>query len=267
MTVFSKEEWQHHRPLASFGRRQGRRLRATKQTLVDTLLPQLLLTLPPCEGGQGGGIDMDIDLSHVFSATVAYTPLPNPPPQGGREFWLEIGFGGGEHLAHQAALYPHVGIIGCEPYINGIGDLLKKIDAQKLSNIRIFTDDARLLIEKLPDSCLEKIFILYPDPWPKTRHHKRRLVSKETLDMLARVMKKGAELRLATDHADYATWMLERLLTHPDFSWQAKTASDWKSPPSDWITTRYEQKRLAGTPTYLSFRRRPESVLCDKHDS
>ena len=231
--MHSKEEWQHHRPLASFGRRRGRTLRAGKQSLLDTLLPKLSVS--------DWGIAVDSDLT-----TNSQSPIPD-------QLWLEIGFGGGEHLVHQAALYPKVGIIGCEPYINGIGDLLKKIDTQKLSNIRIFTDDARLLIEKLPDACLEKVFILYPDPWPKTRHHKRRLVSKETLDMLARVMKSRAELRLATDHADYATWMLERLLIHPSFSWQAKTANDWKNPPTDWITTRYEQKRLAGTPSYLNF--------------
>ncbi len=237
--VHSKEEWQHHRPLASFGRRRGRTLRAGKQTLLDSLLPKLAVS--------DWGIAADSNLSADSQSLI-----PN-------HLWLEIGFGGGEHLAHQAALYPHVGIIGCEPYINGIGDLLKKIDAHKLSNIRIFTDDARLLLEKLPDKCLEKVFILYPDPWPKTRHHKRRLVSHETLDILARVMKPGAELRLATDHADYATWMLERLLSHPEFTWKANNCHDWKTPPDDWITTRYEQKRLAGVPTYLSFQRKLES--------
>ncbi|MFO0389608.1 MAG: tRNA (guanosine(46)-N7)-methyltransferase TrmB [Alphaproteobacteria bacterium] len=244
--MHSKEEWQHHRPLASFGRRKGRSLRTTRQTLVDTLLPQLEISSVVMESWSGGG---EKKMCSSLFPHYSTTPSLHHP------LWLEIGFGGGEHLAHQAALYPHVGIIGCEPYINGIGDLLKKIDAQKLSNIRIFTDDARLLIEELPDSCLEKVFISYPDPWPKTRHHKRRLVSKETLDMLARVMKKGAELRLATDHADYATWMLEQLLTHPNFTWTAQCASDWKTPPSDWIPTRYEQKRLAGTPTYLNFTR------------
>ncbi len=228
--MHSRDEWQHHRPLASFGRRKGRTLRTGKQTLLDTLLPKLEITL--LENGK-------LEPESLF-------------PQA-KHVWLEIGFGGGEHLAHQAVLYPHAGIIGCEPYINGIGDLLKKINTQKIPNIRIFTDDARLLIGKLPDASLEKVFILYPDPWPKTRHHKRRLVSKETLDMLARVMKKGAQLRLATDHADYATWMLERLLDHPDFIWAAQSSHDWKSPPSDWVTTRYEQKRLAGTPTYLNF--------------
>ncbi len=137
--------------------------------------------------------------------------MPNP-------LWLEIGFGAGEHLAHQAALYPEVGIIGCEPFINGIATLLALVPPPQggapPNNIRIFNGDARLLIEKLPDASLEKVFILYPDPWPKARHHKRRLISKEFLNNLACVMKPGAELRLATDHGDYCTWMLERLLTH-----------------------------------------------------
>lgn len=180
----------------------------------------------------------------------------NPQSQIPHPLWLEIGFGGGEHLAHQAALNPNVSIIGCEPYINGIGDLLKAISAQKLSNIRVHGDDARPLIESLPDACLEKVFILYPDPWPKVRHHKRRLVSTELLDDLARVMKPGAELRLATDHADYCTWMLERLLIHPDFTWTAKDCDDWLKPWADWIPTRYEQKGLAGKPTYLTFLRK-----------
>ena len=199
-------------------------MRATKQGLFDELLPKL-------------------DVADWLEK------LPDP-------LWLEIGFGSGEHLAHQAVLNPGVGIIGCEPYVNGIAGLLKHIDDEKLSNIRVFTEDARLLIEQLPDASLERVFILYPDPWPKVRHHKRRLVSTETLNSLARVMKSGGELRLATDHADYCTWMLERLLAHPAFTWQASDCNDWLRPWSDWIPTRYEEKRLAGMPTYLSFTRK-----------
>ena len=167
--------------------------------------------------------------------------------------WLEIGFGGGEHLAYQAERNPGVGIIGCEPYLNGIGEPLKQIETRKLKNIRLHGDDARPLIDALPDASLDRVFILYPDPWPKTRHHKRRIISTEFLTSLARVMKPGAELRLATDHADYATWMLERLLAHPDFKWTAKSCDDWLKPWPDYTPTRYEQKALAGKPTYLSF--------------
>ncbi len=200
---------------------------------MDELLPQLTITLPP----QG--------------MLAIETIFPDH-----KECWMEIGFGGGEHLAHQAQLQPNVGIIGCEPYINGVGDMLKKIEREKLSNIRIFPDDARLLMERFPDDSLDRMFILYPDPWPKNRHHKRRLISAPFLDELARVMKPGALLRLATDHEDYATWMLEQLLAHPKFAWQAEKCADWLEPPKDWISTRYEQKRLAGVTTYLEFKRR-----------
>ncbi len=214
------------KPLRSFGRRQGRRLRTTKQGLFETLLPELQISLPEVQ---------------------------NLKPQA--QLWLEIGFGGGEHLAHQAGLHPEVQFIGCEPYVNGIAGLLSHIEEHKLANIRIYTDDARDLIAALPDNSLEQVFILYPDPWPKKRHNKRRIISIEFLDTLARVMKYGAELRLATDSADYAAWMLERLLAHKNFRWKAKTCDDWLSPPAEWISTRYEQKALAGRPTYLGFKR------------
>lgn len=210
------------RLLPSYGRTRGRRLRSGKQALMSERLPGLEISLPLAEG---------------------------------KEHWLEIGFGGGEHLAQQASLNPQVGFIGCETYINGIGDLLKKIEAQKLSNIRLFTQDARLLMEKLPVRCLQRVYILYPDPWPKARHHKRRLISKEFLDELARIMKPGAALRLATDHADYAAWMLERLLAHPEFRWRAQRCADWLLPWPEYTPTRYEQKALAGRPTYLEFER------------
>jgi tRNA (guanine-N7-)-methyltransferase len=212
------------KPLRSFGRRKGRMLRTNAQELVDDLLPKLSISLPQAQSIK---------------------------PQA--QNWLEIGFGGGEHLAHQAALNPKVNFIGCEPYMNGVASALSHIEEQKLTNIRIYNDDARDLINNLHDNSLKKVFILYPDPWPKTRHNKRRIVSTELLDSLARVMKSGAELRLATDHSDYATWMLERLLPHPAFKWQAQKCSDWLNPPADWISTRYEQKALAGIPTYLNF--------------
>jgi len=217
--------------LASYGRRRGRRLRAAKQELMDTLLPELEI---PAQGA--------LDLRALF-------------PQK-KSYWLEIGFGGGEHLMHQAALHPEVGIIGCEPYINGVAGLLKYVRDHNIRNVRIHQHDARPLMARLPDACLDKVFILYPDPWPKARHHKRRLISTEFLTALARVMRAGAELRLATDHEDYCTWMLEHLLPHPGFTWTAQSCADWQTPWADWIPTRYEQKRLAGVPTYLGFRRK-----------
>lgn len=213
-------------PLRSFGRRKGRQLRPTKQGLFESLLPKL-----------------EISLEEAKSL--------NPNAKN----WFEIGFGGGEHLAHQAGLHPEVNLIGCEPYINGIAGLLTHIDEHKISNIHIYSDDARKLIDALPNACLDRVFILYPDPWLKSRHKKRRIISSDFLDSLARVIKVGGELRLATDSADYATWMLERLLAHKNFQWQAKSCKDWLNPPAEWIPTRYEQKALAGIPTYLGFNR------------
>lgn len=174
-----------------------------------------------------------------------------------RELWLEIGFGGGEHLAAQAKANPSVGIIGCEPYINGMASLLSKIESESLSNIRIHAADARPLMAALPDASLSRVFILYPDPWPKSRHHKRRLISQNFLAQLARVMKQGALLRLATDDAGYAQWMLEHLLACPFFVWTAQRADDWRLPPPDWTPTRYEAKAKAAgrQPAYFEFRR------------
>lgn len=210
---------------------------------MDTLLPRIKLSLDDMEMWRDGV------MGNIFTSPSLHHSITPPP------LWLEIGFGGGEHLAHQAALHPNIGMIGCEPYENGMADMLKHIDTHKLDNIRVFSDDARLLMEKLPEASIERVFILYPDPWPKSRHHKRRLVSTETLDMVARILKPGGLLRLATDHEGYATWILERLLAHNNFSWTANSCEDWLNPPSDWISTRYEQKALAGRPTYLEFKR------------
>jgi len=232
------------RLLASYGRRRGRKLRPGKQGLMDGLLPKLRLAP---EDMEMWGCE---DVEKFFASLFPHISTFSHP-----HIFLEIGFGGGEHLAHQAALHPGCGIIGCEPYINGIAGLLTRIRDHKLDNIRIYNGDARLLIERLPSASLDRVFILYPDPWPKARHHKRRLISTEFLGGLARVMKQGAELRLATDDEDYCTWMLEHLLTHPGYVWQATTCDDWLNPWPDWISTRYEQKAIkAGRrPTYLSF--------------
>ncbi len=173
--------------------------------------------------------------------------------------WLEIGFGGGEHLAWQAEANPDVGIIGCEPFINGVASLLKQIDDRGLDNIRIHANDARDLLETLPDACLDRVFILFPDPWPKARHHRRRIVAPATLEQLARIMRPGTELRLATDHADYGRWMLRHLIRHPAFRWRARRPADWRQRPEDWPATRYEAKAIAAGRAclYLSFERTP----------
>ena len=205
-----------------YGRRKGHRLRPGRQRLLDELLPRLQVQLP--EGGT-------LDPASLFA----------PRPE---RIWLEIGFGGGEHLAAQAAAHPEVGLIGCEPFIGGVARLLSLLAAQGLTNIRLFTDDARLLLQVLPDACLERIFVLFPDPWPKTRHHKRRIVNAATAAEFARLLRPGGEVRLATDDMGYARAMLLALRARPELQWRARRAADWRERPADWPGTRYESKAL-----------------------
>ncbi len=171
------------------------------------------------------------------------------------DVWLEVGFGAGEHLLWQARENPRVGLVGAEPYESGVAKLLSKLAEAPAGNIRIHEGDARDVIEALPDACLGRVFILFPDPWPKTRHHKRRFVQTDMLGALARVMRPGAELRFASDDAGYFSWALERLMAHPEFVWMAQGPSDWCSRPADWPQTRYEAKALHGPPRYLRFLR------------
>jgi tRNA (guanine-N7-)-methyltransferase len=209
-----------------YGRRRGKKLRAGQEALLDTLLPKLLIKLPLNE------------------------------PLGDREIWLEVGFGSGEHLVWQAEQHPDVMLLGCEPFINGVAKCLAHIERAGVTNVRLFNDDARLLMAALPERSLSRVFILFPDPWPKTRHHKRRFVQRATLDLLAPLMKAGAELRLATDDPSYLPWMVEHACTHPAFEWLADRPSDWRGRPADWPPTRYEQKMLAGhKPVFLRLRR------------
>ncbi len=217
-----------------YGRRRGRKLRAGRRALMDTKLPLLRITLPSSGS---------IDLRKLFS-----------PPAG--EIWLEIGFGAGEHLAAQAASHPGIGFIGAEVFENGIAKLLAEVESRGLGNIRIFADDALLLLDRLADRMLGRVFILFPDPWPKERHKKRRLVSRETLDRLAEVMKPGAELRLATDDPDYAAWMEELLGSQDGFEALAQGEGAWAARPADWPATRYEQKAVSGQPARFFLYRR-----------
>jgi tRNA (guanine-N7-)-methyltransferase len=218
-----------------YGRRKGHRLRPGRQRLLDEVLPKLQVSLP--ETGR-------LDPAGLFAQ----------PPE---RIWLEIGFGGGEHLAAQAAARPEIGLIGCEPFISGVARLLSLIEAQGLSNVRLFSDDARLLMRALPDASLERIFVLFPDPWPKTRHHKRRIVNVASAAEFARLLRGGGELRLATDDMGYARAMLLALRRQPDLQWQAERPTDWRERPPDWPMTRYESKaRAAGRAcVYLRFRR------------
>ena len=175
-------------------------------------------------------------------------------------YWLEIGFGAGEHLAWQARAHPQIGFLGCEPFINGISTLLTEIDAGDIDNVRILPDDVRLILPHLPDASVGRCFILFPDPWPKRRHRDRRLVAPAMLDALARVLSDGAELRLASDHPDMVDWMLFQCRRHRDFEWTAKRPADWQQRPADWPPTRYETKALHGRPVFLAFRRAVRSV-------
>jgi len=176
----------------------------------------------------------------------------------GRELWLEIGFGGGEHLLARAAEHPDVGFVGCEPFVNGVAKLLAGIEARGLTNLRVRVDDATGLIDAAPDETFSRIYLLYPDPWPKRRQLKRRFVSERNVAALARVLKPGGELRFATDIDDYAAWTLRRFVASPLFAWEARTADDWRRPWAGWAPTRYEAKaRAAGRGSaYLTFKRR-----------
>jgi tRNA (guanine-N7-)-methyltransferase len=220
-----------------YGRRSGRPLRHGQEQTKDALLPRLAIARP--EEGQ------QLD---------PHTLFPSPPAS----VWLEIGFGGGEHLAAQAAAHPETGFIGSEVFENGIARLVGAVASRGLTNIRIFADDARLLLDALMPASLGRVFILFPDPWPKRRHHKRRLVAPRTLDRVAELMQQGAELRLATDDRDYLAWILECTAAHPAFEWLARRPGDWRERPADWPPTRYEEKaRAAGrAPAFLRFRKR-----------
>jgi tRNA (guanine-N7-)-methyltransferase len=210
-------------------------LRAGQQRLTETLLPELRFGLP-------------VDLATLFPRPVA-------------AIWLEIGFGGGEHLAAQAEANPDIGFIGSEVFENGVARLTSAIANRNLVNIRIFPEDARVLLAALPANSVARTFILFPDPWPKARHHKRRLIAPPTLDRLAHLMPPGAELRLATDDPDYLAWMLEAATVHPAFRWTARRPEDWRTRPEDWPPTRYEEKAKAAgrTPAFLRFVRRREA--------
>ena len=218
-----------------YGRRRGRALRAGQRERQTTLLPRLSFELP-----QGGLLDP----ASLFA---------EPPSQ----IWLEIGFGGGEHLAGQAERHPETGFIGCEVFENGVVKLLGEVERRRLANVRVYADDARPLLAALAPRSIARVFILFPDPWPKPRHHKRRLIQAATLDRLAEIMLDGAELRLATDDPSYLAWMLEHATAHPAFSWTARGPGDWRERPEDWPATRYEEKaRKAGrTPVFLRFQR------------
>ena len=216
------------------GRTKGGKLSPRKQKLCDELLPTLRVSIPEHES--------------ALAPRELFTPDTT-------KVWLEIGFGGGEHLAWQAAQNPDIGLIGCEPFVNGIAKLLVAIDEQGLRNVRIHDDDAVEILEALTPASIDRLFILHPDPWPKKRHHKRRFINPHNLGLLAKVMKPGTELRFASDIPHYTAWTLKHMARRSDFSWTARTAKDWRIRPDDWPATRYGQKALreGRPPAHLTF--------------
>jgi tRNA (guanine-N7-)-methyltransferase len=225
-----------HSPRAFFGRRKGHKLRSHQAALFDTLLPQLALDLDQ---------PAPSDLPALF-----------PRPTDGLH--LEIGFGGGEHLIAQAEEHPHIGFIGVEPFVNGMAKALAAIEARGLSNIRLHFGDAIFLLEWLPDNSLGRVDLIYPDPWPKRRHWKRRFVQEATLAAITRVLRSGGEFRFVSDIPDYAAWTLQHGLRAVGLEWTATRADDWRQPWPGFTSTRYEAKaeRAGRLPCYLIFRKR-----------
>jgi tRNA (guanine-N7-)-methyltransferase len=225
-----------HRSRAFFGRHKGHPLRAHQSGLIDSLLPHLA-----------------VDLTQAAPADLRTLFTPSAD-----DVRLEIGFGGGEHLITQAQAHPRTGFIGSDAFVNAIGKVLASIETHNVNNIRLHFGDALHLLEWLPTAALSRLDLLYPDPWPKRRHWKRRFVQDESVAEIARVLRPGGEFRFATDIADYAAWTLARLLRSPNFIWTAEQADDWRRPWTEFGGTRYEAKALreGRTPGYFIFRRK-----------
>lgn len=218
------------RAIRTFGRVRSRTVKPAQAARMESLLPRL--AIPPG----------------------AFDPTSVGPFA---EAWLEIGFGGGEHLAAQATARPDVLTLGAEPFVNGVASLVRHIDAGRLANVRIWPGDGRELMAALPDQSLTRLFVLFPDPWPKSRHRKRRLVDAAFAAETARLLKTGGQFRFATDWADYAHQALEALLASPELTWTAERAQGWRTAPADHIPTRYQAKSLGDTaPIWLQFERR-----------
>ncbi|MBQ9235903.1 MAG: tRNA (guanosine(46)-N7)-methyltransferase TrmB [Alphaproteobacteria bacterium] len=230
-----------------FGRRKGRKIRKAKTSLLERFLP--LIKLP----------EHSLISKDMFSQPV-------------ERLSLEIGFGGGEHLAGVSSQNPSTGYIGAEVFQNGIANLLSLITGIKQNadlpevirplphradNVRIFDDDVRLLFPRLPNGCLDEVFLLFPDPWPKKRHADRRFINPANLDELSRILASGGRLLIATDHPVYKSWVIRQMRTRPDFVWTAKCFSDWRYPPADWVATKYQKKALSEgrRPVFFEYRR------------
>jgi len=222
-----------------FGRRKGPSLSDRKQGLMDELLPRVSVSV------MGDDPEADpVDLVELFGREM-------------EQVWLEIGFGKGEHMAWQARQNSNIGMIGCEPYLNGVAGLLTQIEEEALDNIRIYGDDALHVIWRLPDASVDRVFLIHPDPWPKKRHAKRRFMNPANLDDLARILKDGGEFRVGTDHPIYREWTAIQMSERSDFKWLAEGPQDWLVRPDDWPETRYETKAIEGHATYFRFIRLP----------
>jgi len=224
---------------AFFGRRKGHALRSHQAALMETLLPKLAVDL---------GVPAPPDLRKLFPADVDTVRL-------------EIGFGGGEHMIAQAEEHARTGFIGVEPFVNGMAKALAAIEAKALANIRLHFGDATFLLDWLPTGALARVDLLYPDPWPKRRHWKRRFVQDKSLVEIARALRPGGEFRFASDIPDYAAWTLAHVLRSPAFAWTAERADDWRRPWPGFSETRYEAKakREGRVPCYLIFKRTADS--------
>ena len=219
--------------LKTFGRRGGRPLSARQQGLIDESLPKIRIPISD---------DALLDPRSLF-----------PKAQ---HVWLEIGFGGGEHVSGQALGNPEIGLLASEVFYEGVAKLIGQIEDQNIENVRIWDDDARTLMARLETAYVDRAFILFPDPWPKTRHQKRRLIQPAFLDELARILRPHSPVRFATDVRSYADDALRQFLAHPAFAWVAEQADDWRLPPDDHLTTRYERKQLGDiAPVFYTFRR------------
>lgn len=216
-----------------YGRRQGHRLRSAQSNVLAEILPRIAV---PQQGM--------ISTERLFGQK--------------RELWLEIGFGKGEHLIAQAIARPEIGLIGCEPFVNGVAAATRRCQEARLDNVRLHAGDALEILERLPDDALTKVFLLHPDPWPKARHAKRRFVNPGPLDLVATKMAPGSELRIGTDHPAYCRWTLMQLASHSRFEWLADSPDDWQRRREDWPGTRYEAKarREQREVWYFRFRRR-----------
>ena len=237
MTILRPDDFDPRDIRRVYGRRQTRSLSAGKKTLFDQSLAQLQIPADLLKRGK-------ITAPDLFSKPVT-------------GLWLEIGFGNGEHLKLEMLAHPDTGFIGAEPFINGMAGFLKSIEGEDQSNVRVYMDDAMTVVDALADASLDGIFVLNPDPWPKKRHHKRRIIQPDHVTKFARIIKPGGKLIMTTDIDELAEWMCTHAANNPDFCWTANTPKDWQTPPAGWIPTKYERKGAAKgrNQTYLVFER------------